>query len=98
MTIDKDVAVQPVVKRGLATVKYLIDSGASRFSVQAFATGMLSAFGHNPIIGIRDFDGGVEFVPETYENASLRVNLRTTNLEVLDEMKGSDRKKLEQAM
>ncbi len=79
-------------------VKYVIDAAASRFSVQAFATGMLSSFGHNPVIGIRDFDGEVSFVPETYEHASLRLTLRTTSLEVLDEMKSSDRKKLEQSM
>jgi len=83
--------MQPAVRRGLAPVKYLIDTAASRFSVQAFATGMLSSFGHNPIIGIRDFDGQVEFVPETYEQASMRLTLRTTTLEVLDEMKSSDR-------
>jgi polyisoprenoid-binding protein YceI len=90
--------MQPAVRRGLAPVKYLIDTAASRFSVQAFATGMLSSFGHNPIIGIRDFDGQVEFVPETYEQASMRLTLRTTTLEVLDEMKSSDRQKLEQSM
>jgi hypothetical protein len=38
-------------KRGLVPVKFLIDPVASRFTVQAFATGMLSSFGHNPTMG-----------------------------------------------
>ena len=75
------------IQRGLATVKFTIDTGASRFTVQAFATGLLSSFGHNPKIAIRDYDGEIEFVPETFEKASVRVTVRTGGMEVLDEMK-----------
>ena len=85
-------------KRGLAPVKFLIDAIASRFTVQAFATGLLSSFGHNPTMGIRDFDGEIECEPETYEKAHVRVTVRTNAMEVLDEMKSDDRKKLEQEM
>jgi polyisoprenoid-binding protein YceI len=85
-------------QRGLALVKFTINPGASRFTVQAFATGMLSTFGHNPSIGIRDFEGEIRFAPETYEQASLRMTLKMSSLEVLDEMKRDDRKKLEQSM
>jgi hypothetical protein len=46
-------------KRGLAPVKFRVDPVASRFTVQAIATGLLSSFGHNPTIGIRDFDGEI---------------------------------------
>lgn len=90
--------MQTATQRGLQTLRYVIDPGASRFTVQAFATGLLSAFGHDPRIGIRDYEGQVQFVPETYEKAFLRLGLRTGALEVLEEMKSSDRKKLEQAM
>jgi polyisoprenoid-binding protein YceI len=85
-------------QRGLATVKYLIDPGVSRFTVQAFATGLLSAFGHNPKIGIRDYEGQIQFVPDTYEKSFVRVVVQTGAMEVLDEMKNDDRKKLEQTM
>ena len=85
-------------KRGLALVKYLIDAVASRFTVQAFATGLLSSFGHNPTIGIRDFEGEIDFEPETYEKAMVRVTVRTHSMEVLDEMKRDDRQKLEKEM
>ena len=85
-------------QKGLAPVKFKIDATASRFSVQAFATGFLSAFGHNPTIAIRDYDGEIQFNPDTIDNASVRVTVRTSAMEVVDEMKNDDRKKLEQAM
>ena len=79
--------MQTGTQLGLATVRYVIDTSSSRFTVQAFATGMLSAFGHNPKIGIRDYEGEIQFVPETYEAAIVRVTVRTGAMEVLDEMK-----------
>ena len=90
--------MQTGTQRVLEPVKFIIDASGSRFTVQAFATGLLSAFGHNPTIGIRDFEGQVQFVPETYEGALLRLTLRTNAMEVLDEMKIDDRKKMEQLM
>ena len=85
-------------QRGIASVKFLIDKRASRFTVQAIATGMLSAFGHNPTIGMRDYDGELEYVPETFEKTHVRVTVRTSAMEVLTEMKSDDRKKLEEEM
>ncbi len=79
-------------------MRFVIDTGVSRFTVQAFATGLLSTFGHNPKIAMRDYEGEMQFVPETYENAVVRVTVRTGAMEVLDEMSGDDRKKLEQTM
>lgn len=79
-------------------MKFLIDKSTSRFTVQAFATGLLSSFGHNPAIEIRDYEGELRFVPETYEQAFVRILVKTTDLDVLDEMKRDDRKKLEQTM
>ena len=90
--------MQTGTQRVLEPVKFIVDASGSRFTVQAFATGLLSAFGHNPTIGIRDFEGQVQFVPETYEGALLRLTLRTNAMEVLDEMKIDDRKKMEQLM
>jgi polyisoprenoid-binding protein YceI len=90
--------MQTGTQKGLAPVKFKIDAAASRFTVQAFATGLLSAFGHNPTIAIRDYDGEIQFNPDTMDNASVRVTVRTSAMEVVDEMKNDDRKKLEQAM
>jgi polyisoprenoid-binding protein YceI len=90
--------MQTGTQRGLAPVKYLIDATMGRFTVQAFATGLLSAFGHNPKIGIVDFDGEILSVPGSFEKAFVRLAVRTSGMEVLDEMNRDDRKKLEQLM
>jgi polyisoprenoid-binding protein YceI len=90
--------MQTGAQQGLKLVKYQIDGSASRFTVQAFATGLLSSFGHNPTIAIQDYDGEIQFVPDTYDKAFVRVTVRTTATDVLDEMKRSDRQKLLQEM
>lgn len=91
-------AMDAGTKRGLVPVKFVIDAAASRFTVQAFATGLLSSFGHNPTMSIRDFSGEIECQPETFEQAKMRLNVRTDAMEVLDEMKRDDRRKLEEEM
>jgi len=78
--------------------KAVLDKSGSRFTVQAFSAGLLSSFGHNPTIAIRDFYGEIQFVPNTFENACVRVTVQTRRLDVLDEMKSEDRRKLEQEM
>ena len=55
-------------------VRYRLIPEQSTFTVQAFAQGLLSAFGHDPVIGIRDFNGEVQFVPGTFEAASLKTH------------------------
>src|SRR5271155_107344 len=90
--------MQTAAQRGLALVRFVIDRAVSRFTVQAFATGLLSAFGHNPTIAISNYDGEAQCVPETFEKAFVSVTVRTAAMDVLDEMKNDDRKKLEQVM
>jgi polyisoprenoid-binding protein YceI len=92
------ITMQTGTQKGFAPLRFLIDKSASRFTVQAFATGMLSFVGHHPTIGLRDFEGELGFVAETYDKAFLRMTLRLAQLDVLDEMKSDDRKKLEQSM
>jgi polyisoprenoid-binding protein YceI len=91
-------AMQTGTQMALASLRYLIDKNASRFTVQAFATGILSGFGHNPKIGMREYEGEIQFAAETYDPAMVRVTVGTGAMEVLDEMKSDDRKKLEQTM
>ncbi len=90
--------MQEATQRGLSAVRYVFDKSAGRFTVHAFATGLLSAFGHNPNIGIRDYDGEISFVPGTYDRALVRVRVKLASLEVLDEMKRDDRQKFEHSM
>jgi polyisoprenoid-binding protein YceI len=85
-------------QRGLATVRFVIEPSASRFTVQAFATGLLASLGHSPTIAIRDFAGEAQFIPGTYGKAFIRLVIKMSNLEVLNEMKRDDRQKLERTM
>jgi polyisoprenoid-binding protein YceI len=77
---------------------YVIDAASSRFTVQAFASGILSAMGHNPTIGIRDFSGEVTFDASALESKSLRVDIRMNSLRLLDDIPTKDRLEIERRM
>lgn len=80
------------------TVRYLIDAKGSRFTVRAFAAGMLSAFGHDPTISIPDFEGEVLFAPNAPEDSSLRIAIQAASLVVTDDISDKDRKEIERRM
>lgn len=79
-------------------VRYLIDAKASTFRVRAFATGMLSAFGHNPTISIPDIEGEIQFAPDSPEDASLRIVVQAASLAVADDISSKDRQEIERRM
>lgn len=79
-------------------VCYQIDAGRSRFIVQAFATGMLSAFGHSPKIAIRQFTGAAWLSPDHPETASLRLQIKADALAVTDDVSDKDRREMERQM
>jgi polyisoprenoid-binding protein YceI len=83
---------------GTAVGLYLLDRSASRFMVRAFASGMLSAMGHNPTISIRDFTGEAVFDPADMGKASLRIQIRADSLEVTDDISSKDRQEMESMM
>lgn len=78
--------------------RYLLDKGASKFTVRAFASGMLSMMGHSPTIAIRDFTGDASFERDAPERGSLRVEIRANSLEVTDDISSKDRREMESAM
>jgi polyisoprenoid-binding protein YceI len=79
-------------------VRYVIDAKRSTFLVRAFATGMLSAFGHSPAIAIPDFEGEVKWTLSSLEDASLRIVVRASSLRVTDDINKSDRGEIERKM
>lgn len=83
---------------GVAVARYVLDKSASRFTVRAFASGMLSMMGHNPTIAIRNFTGEASFDPSHPEQATLRVEIAADSLEVTDDIKSKDRKEMESTM
>jgi len=81
-----------------ATVRYVIEAKEGKFTVQAFATGLLSVFGHNPIIAIPDFEGEVLLNPEALEQSSLRLVIHAESLNDTDDISEKDRAEINRAM
>ena len=82
----------------VAVGHYLLDKSASKFTVQAFAGGMLAALGHSPTIAIRDFSGEADFDAAAPDKASLKIQIRADSLEVTDDIKSTDRAEMESTM
>jgi polyisoprenoid-binding protein YceI len=80
------------------TDRYVIDSRASRFTVQAFATGLLARMGHNPIIGIRDFSGEMQFNPDKLEAGGFRLAIKSASLSVQNDISDKDLREIERLM
>jgi polyisoprenoid-binding protein YceI len=79
-------------------VRYAIDPRASQFTVQAFASGLISAVAHSPKIAIRGYTADVSFVPGSLADAKLEVVIDAGKLEVLDELRDTDRRELHRVM
>jgi len=80
-----------------ATVRYVIEAKGGKFTVQAFATGLLSVFGHNPTIAIPDFEGEVLLNPEAVEQSSLRLVIHAASLNDTDDVSEKDRAEINRA-
>jgi polyisoprenoid-binding protein YceI len=78
--------------------RYVIDGRASRFTVRAFATGLLARMGHNPTIGIRDLSGEMTFDPDKLEAASFRILIKSASLSVQDDISSKDLREMERLM
>jgi polyisoprenoid-binding protein YceI len=78
--------------------RYELDPRVSRFTVRAFATGMLSAFGHSPTIAIRDFAGEAGFDPDHPETGWLHITVKAASLRVTDDVSDKDRREIEREM
>lgn len=78
--------------------RYAIDPKASQFTVQAFASGLISAVAHSPKIAIRGYTANVVFPPDRLNEAKLRFVVRTDSLDVLDELRDADRRELHRVM
>lgn len=79
-------------------VHYSIVADKSRFTVQAFSEGLFSAFGHDPVIAIRDFTGDVAFTPGTLSDASVQMTINAGSLASTDDVKEKDRAEIDRMM
>lgn len=72
-------------------VCYSIDAAQSQFTVHAFASGLAAVVAHNPKFAIRNFSGDARFVPDTLRDASIRIKISASSLELTDEVSEYDR-------
>ncbi len=79
-----------------ATFRYVIDPRRSTFTVQAFSTGLLSAFGHSPKIAVRDIQGDVRFVSTgaSLQDVKLQVVIQADTMGVIDDISDKDRREI----
>ena len=80
------------------TALFAIDQRMSRFTVQAFASGLLSAFAHHPLIAIREFSGDVRLNADAAERSSVVVRVNAASLEVSGNANDRDRPEINRAM
>jgi polyisoprenoid-binding protein YceI len=75
-----------------------MDTGRSRFTVQAFASGLLSFLGHSPTFAVRAFEGELGWEPGTSAGAALEVTVRADSLDLVDNVRPADRQDIEGRM
>jgi len=80
------------------SIRYTLDPERSRFTVQAFATGLLSGFAHSPTFAIRGFEGDMQFDPGARGHTSLNLTVRADSLELTDKVSDKDRQEIQKAM
>jgi polyisoprenoid-binding protein YceI len=78
--------------------RYKVSASQSRFTVRAFAGGLLSALAHDHTISIREFTGEARFTYGAVEPASLQLTIKADSLAVTDKVSEGDRKKIEDTM
>ena len=66
--------------------------------MHVFATGALSAFGHNPTVAIRDFSGEAWVYVGKLERSILRVTVAAASLQVTNDVSEKDRREIEGQM
>lgn len=70
----------------------------SRFSVQAFAAGMMSFLGHSPTFVVRDFSGTIGFPRDTAASLQLEMKINAAGLQLMDKVRAADREEIESRM
>ena len=98
MTTEANATSATETSPKMEMVNYRVDPGQSRVTVQAFAEGLLSAFGHDPIFQVRDFSGEAQFVPGTFKAASAKVTIKADSLSVIGDVKEKDRQEIERTV
>ena len=75
-------------------MRYLIDTGVSRFTIRAFSRGWLSALAHNPSFVVRQYEGVVQFDPVEPTSAALTLRIAASSLDLVDDVSANDRREI----
>jgi polyisoprenoid-binding protein YceI len=59
---------------------------------------LLSSFGHNPRLSVREFTADIRVVPGKPETAVVQLKIRADSLQVIDDVSEKDRNEIEQTM
>ena len=78
--------------------EYVIGADVSRFTIRAFAGGLLSAMGHNPVVATHNLNGEIRGDPADPEHASLHMRIKTADLTVENDMHEKDRREMMRVM
>lgn len=80
------------------SVRYRIEPGVSKFTIRAFAGGMLSALAHNPTFAVRQYEGEVSLDLDSGADASLTLRIAASSLELTDDVSSRDKDEIERIM
>lgn len=80
------------------TAQFIIDARASLFTVQAFASGIVSVVAHSPKFAMRGVSGEIKMDLNRIENSSVRATIKLAALEIMDEVTSADRREIERVM
>jgi polyisoprenoid-binding protein YceI len=78
--------------------RYRFEVAQSLFTVQGFATGILSFAAHSPKFVVKDFRGSLEFDAARLGAVAVEIAVPTDRLELVDQVKPSDRAEIEGRM
>jgi polyisoprenoid-binding protein YceI len=79
-------------------MRYELDPSQGRFTVQAFARGLLAGLGHSPRFAARAFGGALDFDPAVPAEASFQMTIRADSLTLADLVSPKDRAEIETRM
>lgn len=82
----------------VGVMTYRLDAQKSQFMVRAFVGGLLSSFGHDHTLSIREFTGEAQVTPDAVAPGALQMTIKAGSLVVVDKVSDSDRIKIETTM
>jgi len=78
--------------------RYRLDNKTSRFTVKAFATGLLSFAAHSPTFLVTDVRGGIDVEANDLNRMKVEVTVNADSLEIIDHVSAADRQEIEGRM